>query len=57
MREAGDSRNDADVKQEMVDKYIRGRYNVLIWLDDRDRVVRRLRKLGIKVGQVAEGDF
>lgn len=57
MRAAGDGRNDADVKQEMVDKYIRGRYNVLIWLDDRDRVVRRIRKLGIKVAQVAEGDF
>jgi len=57
MREAGDSRNDADVKQEMVDKHIRGKYNVLMWFDDRDRVVRRLRKLGIKVSQVAYGDF
>lgn len=57
MRAEGDGRNDADVKQEMVDKHIRGRYNVLIWLDDRDRVVRRIRKLGIKVAQVAEGDF
>jgi predicted kinase len=57
MRAAGDGRNDADVKQEMVDKHIRGRYNVLLWLDDRDRVVRRIRKLGIKVAQVAEGDF
>lgn len=57
MRKAGDSRNDADVKQEMVDKYIRGRYNVLMWFDDRDRVVRRIRKLGIKVAQIAEGDF
>lgn len=57
MREAGDSRNDADVKQEMVDKYIRGKYNVLMWFDDRDRVVRRLRKLEIKTAQVAYGDF
>lgn len=57
MREAGDNRNDTDVKQEMVDKYIRGRYNVLMWFDDRDRVVRRLRKLGIKVAQVAYGEF
>lgn len=57
MREASDKRNDSDVKQEMVDKYIRGRYNVLMWFDDRDRVVRRLRKLGIKVSQVAYGDF
>lgn len=49
--------NDADVKQYMVDKYIRGKYNVLAWFDDRDRVVRRLRKLGIRTLQVAPGDF
>lgn len=54
---AEDKRNDADVKQEMVDLHIRGKYNVWIWYDDRDRVVRRLRKLGIKVAQVADGDF
>lgn len=57
MRAASDKRNDADVKHEMVEKYIRGKYNVLMWFDDRDRVVRRLRKLGIKVAQVAYGDF
>lgn len=57
MRKAEDKRNDADVKQEMVDLYIRGKYNVLMWFDDRDRVVRRLRKLGIKTSQVAYGDF
>jgi hypothetical protein len=49
--------NDADVKHEMVEKYIRGKYNVLMWFDDRDRVVRRLRKLGICVAQVNYGDF
>lgn len=49
--------NDADVKQFMVDKYIRGKYNVLAWFDDRDRVTRRLRKLGIRTLQVAPGDF
>lgn len=57
MRKAADKRNDADVKQEMVDEHIRGKYNVLMWFDDRDRVVRRLRKLGIKTSQVAYGDF
>lgn len=57
MRPELDNRNDADVKHEMVEKYIRGKYNVLMWFDDRDRVVRRLRKLGIKVAQVAYGDF
>ena len=57
MRRAGDNRNDTDVKQEMVDNHIRGKYNVLMWFDDRDRVVRRIRKLNIKTAQVAYGDF
>lgn len=52
-----DKRNDTVVKMEMVDKHIRGKYNVEHWFDDRDRVVRILRKLGIKVSQVADGDF
>lgn len=49
--------NDADVKQHLFDKYIRDNYDVEIMLDDRNRVVRRMRKLGIKVLQVADGDF
>lgn len=57
MRPSNDRRNDADIKHEMVEKYIRGKYNVLMWFDDRDRVVRRLRKLGITVAQVAYGNF
>ena len=57
MREASDSRNDADVKQDLFDKYVRDQYRVNVWLDDRDRVVRRMRKLGINVLQVADGDF
>lgn len=49
--------NDADVKQFLFDKYIRDNYNVEIMLDDRNRVVRRMRKLGVNVLQVADGDF
>lgn len=49
--------NDADVKQFLFDKYIRNNYDVEFMLDDRNRVVRRMRKLGIKVLQVADGDF
>lgn len=49
--------NDADVKQHLFDTHVRQFYTVHMWFDDRDRVVRRLRKLGIKVAQVAEGDF
>lgn len=49
--------NDADVKQFLFDKYIRDNYDVEIMLDDRNRVVRRMRKLGVNVLQVADGDF
>lgn len=49
--------NDADVKQFLFDTYIRNSYDVEVMLDDRNRVVRRMRKLGVKVLQVADGDF
>lgn len=49
--------NDADVKQFLFDTYIRNNYRVEFMLDDRDRVVRRMRKLGLKVLQVNEGNF
>lgn len=49
--------NDADVKQHLFDKYVRDHYNVDVVLDDRNRVVRRWRKLGLKVYQVSDGDF
>lgn len=57
MRAGDDGRNDADVKQDLFDQHVRNQYRVHLWLDDRDRVVRRIRKLGIKVAQVAPGDF
>lgn len=49
--------NDADVKQHLFDKYVRNSYHVHLWLDDRNRVVRRMRKLGIRVLQVRDGEF
>lgn len=57
MRETGDSREDSIVKSEIFDTWIRNRYNVRFVLDDRDRVVKMWRELGLKVLQVAEGDF
>lgn len=57
MRKAGDSRDDRIVKREIYDEFIRPRYNVRFVLDDRDRVVKMWRELGLKVLQVAEGDF
>lgn len=57
MRETDDNRCDAIVKQELFEKYIEPHYNVLFVLDDRDRVVKMWRELGIPCLQVAEGDF
>ena len=49
--------NDADVKSELVDKYISGVYDVIMHFDDRNRVVDALRAKGMKVAQVQPGDF
>lgn len=57
MRPEGDKRNDAVVKLELFDNHIRDVYNVKFVLDDRDRVVKMWRKLGLTCLQVAEGNF
>lgn len=49
--------NDADVKSELVDKYISNVYDVIMHFDDRNRVVDALRAKGMKVAQVQPGDF
>lgn len=57
MRPAGDTRNDAIVKSELVDEHISGVYDVIVHFDDRNRVVDALRGKGMTVAQVAPGDF
>jgi hypothetical protein len=57
MRKTEDNRNDAIVKNEIFDEHIRGNYNVVCVLDDRDRVVKRWRELGLKCLQVNYGNF
>lgn len=58
MREPDDNRKDNIVKREIYEREIAGKYNVLFVLDDRDQVVDMWRnELGLKVLQVAEGDF
>lgn len=57
MRPEGDCRKDSVVKLELYDKYIRGKYNVTLVLDDRNSVVRLWRDLGLTCLQVADGDF
>jgi predicted kinase len=57
MRKTGDMRDDRIVKKEIYEEFIKPRYNVRFVLDDRDRVVKMWREEGLKVLQVAEGDF
>lgn len=57
MRPTGDMRNDSIIKSELVDKHISGVYDVIAHFDDRNRVVNALRRKGMKVLQVADGDF
>lgn len=58
MRGEGDMRKDNIVKRELFEQHIRGKYNVMFVLDDRDQVVDMWRNdVGLKVLQVAEGAF
>lgn len=56
-RPEGDCRKDSVVKMELFDKFVREEFNVKFVLDDRDQVVSMWRSLGLKVLQVAEGNF
>ncbi|MEW1548352.1 hypothetical protein [Streptomyces tsukubensis] len=57
MRGQGDRRLDHAVKHELFNTHIRDAYDVLLALDDRDRVVALWRSLGIVCLQVDEGNF
>ncbi len=57
MRATGDHRPDPVVKAELFDAFVRPVWAVQGVLDDRTRVVRMWRSLGIPCLQVAEGDF
>lgn len=57
MRPAGDMRKDSEIKREIYEREIKGKYNVLGIFDDRNQVVEMWRGLGLPCFQVAEGDF
>ena len=57
MRKSGDMRKDSIVKEEIYNQYIKGKYNVLFTLDDRDQMITLWRGLGLVCLQVADGDF
>lgn len=56
MRPQGDNRDDRIVKQEIYEREIKDKYRVLGIFDDRSKVVRFWRSLGLPCFQVAEGD-
>lgn len=57
MRKDGDNRDDAQVKYELFDTYVRNRYAVHAVYDDRDRVVDMWRSIGLKTFQPERGNF
>lgn len=57
MRRTGDNREDSIIKKEIFDDNIREQYYVEFVMDDRSRVVKMWRELGLTCFQVAPGDF
>ena len=55
--EKGNKLDDTIIKRNIYEDMIKPRVNVRCVLDDRDRVVKMWREQGLKVLQVAEGDF
>lgn len=56
MRPRGDTRRDNVVKLELFNRHVRNRFNVIAAFDDRDRVVRLWRRLGLLTCAVTFGD-
>jgi predicted kinase len=57
MRQTDDGRKDVEVKRDIYNEHIKGRYNIDFILDDRKQVVDFWRSQGLTVLQVADGDF
>lgn len=57
MRKTGDDRADFIVKYEIFMREIAEKYNVVNVYDDRDQVVNMWRSIGVRVYQVAPGNF
>lgn len=57
MRKTGDMRKDSIIKEEMFNNEIKGKWNILFVLDDRNQVVDQWRSMGLHTFQVAPGNF
>lgn len=53
-RAAEDKRPDWIIKEELFDRYVRGKYNVKFVFDDRPQVIRMWQSLGLKVFNVGK---
>jgi len=56
MRKAGDNRPDDIVKEEIYHEHIEGKFNIITVFDDRPRVIRMWKKLGLMVCDVSRQD-
>jgi FMN phosphatase YigB (HAD superfamily) len=57
MRAEGDNRKDSIVKVELLEQIREDFANPWLWVDDRDQIVKAIREQGVRVLQVAPGDF
>ena len=57
MRLAKDNRQDSIVKVELLDQIRQWEGEPILWVDDRQQVVDAIRAQGVRVLQVAPGDF
>lgn len=57
MRKHGDFRKDSIIKREIYNEHIKGKFNVLFVLDDRNQTVNMWRRNGLTCLQVADGNF
>lgn len=58
MRPEGNNESDEIIKARMIEDYIKDKYNILIWFDDRQRVSTMLRDVyGINVAQFGDTNF
>ncbi len=57
MRANEDAGADTDLKKYYYERFFKGKYEIVFVLDDRNKVVKMWRDLGLVCLQVAEGDF
>ena len=57
LREDSDYRSDDIIKKEIYEQKIQPNWNIEVVLDDRNRVVKMWREIGLTCFQVNDGDF